>query len=184
MLYIKRVVILLIILTVSLFLWMDQQQKRMNLGSVATIPQPGYTAPNFQLNKISYPMETITLSDLTLTEKNGVILYFWTSWCPFCSASMEALQHSFQTYGDEIHFVGINVTKQDSISEATKFLEKHQIHFENVMDIEGTVSGSYYVPPIPATIFINSEGIITHRKVGAITVIEIEQSIAQMKRGN
>ena len=184
MINLKRVLFLLVILSVGLFLWMDQEQNKMRDGAAtrAALPQVGHPAPDFILPDMT-EAEEIGLAEI-IQEGQGAIVYFWTSWCPFCAASMKALEEAHKDYGENIHFLGINVTSQDSVSAAEKFTDKHGITFRNLMDVEGSVSKAYYVPPVPTALFINSEGIIIHRKVGALTTQELERTIKQFGGSN
>ncbi|MBU9712265.1 TlpA family protein disulfide reductase [Evansella tamaricis] len=187
MIHMKRTMIILLILSVGIFIWMDQEQRKLyqygnSKVETASLPQVGFQAPDFSLHTLSNGTEK-QLSNI-IHEKEGTILYFWTTWCPFCAASMEALETGNEKYGGNITFIGINVTNQDTKAAAESFVADHGISFENMMDSNGVVSNTYFVPPVPTTIFINQEGIITYRKVGGITVRDIEQGIQQLERSN
>ncbi|MDG5789056.1 TlpA disulfide reductase family protein [Evansella sp. AB-P1] len=184
MIILKRILFISIMITVGIFLWMEQQQKQFDQGyyGVATLPQPGYRAPDFSLASLTNEEKKMHLSRNDENSK-GTIVYFWTSWCPFCAASMKSLEEAYVHYGNDIRFIGINVTKQDSISNATAFIEENNIHFPIVLDEEGIVSANYYVPPIPATFLIDSDGYILNRKVGAITSFEVSKWIQQLEGG-
>ncbi|MDQ0253605.1 peroxiredoxin [Evansella vedderi] len=184
---VKRTISILLIITIVFFLWMGQEQRRfMEYGNVEMhgLPHIGHLAPDFTLDNLLTPHETIQLSSTINNSQQGTVIYFWTSWCPFCASSMEALQRAHATYENEITFLGVNVTSQDSKEAAEQFIKDHDIEFLNVSDVNGRVSSAYFVPPVPATLFIDKEGFIVHRKVGALTYQEITQTISQLGRGS
>lgn len=179
---VKRAVFAMFLLTVIVFLWMGQEQRRLtdSLEVSVGLPHVGHLAPDFQLQNL-YADEEIQLSTV-YEQHGGVVVYFWTSWCPFCASSMEALQRAYESYGEDVAFLGVNVTSQDTLSAAQQFLKDYQIGFINGKDETGKVAASYFVPPVPATLFISREGSILHRKVGGLTYHEIEQGIRQLER--
>ncbi|MCD8510155.1 MAG: TlpA family protein disulfide reductase [Bacillus sp. (in: Bacteria)] len=182
MIMMKRSILVLFVLTILVFLWMGQEQRRYTEGQGERpgLPHVGHVAPDFTLKHL-FTEEEIHLSSL-YGQGDGVVLYFWTSWCPFCASSMESLQRAYGEYGEEIVFLGVNVTNQDTIGAAQQFINDHQIDFSNVKDVTGEVSASYFVPPVPTTLFLAGDGSIVHRKVGGLTYQEIEQGVRLVER--
>ncbi|ADH99348.1 alkyl hydroperoxide reductase/ Thiol specific antioxidant/ Mal allergen [[Bacillus] selenitireducens MLS10] len=112
-----------------------------------------------------------------------VVIYFWTSWCPYCQASSQAMEEAHNKYGEDVTFIGVNATASDREQDAVSFIDEHSLSFVNVRDEGGGIAGSYYVPPVPTTVFVDGEGIITHRKTGGITANEIENHVRLLKEG-
>lgn len=184
--FLKRTISMVLLVTIVFFLWMGQEQRRfIDSGAVemASLPHVGHLAPDFTLETLKSPKEAIQLSALN-ESATGTIIYFWTSWCPFCASSMEALQLAYSEHGEDINFLGVNVTNQDTVPAAERFIEEHGVEFLNVSDSTGRVASNYFVPPVPATLFIDDQGYIVHRKVGGLTRQELEQGIRQIGRGS
>ncbi|MBU9722635.1 MULTISPECIES: TlpA family protein disulfide reductase [Bacillaceae] len=191
----KRLLLFILFLNIGLFIWMDLEQRKFEVNytqETASMPQVGFQAPNFSLIELGREEESETTDstdsavyvDLPtiLSEKEGAVIYFWTSWCPFCEASVRALEEGHLIYGDELAFVGINVTSQDSLRAAQTFVKEHNVSFQMIADETGIVASTYHVPPVPATFFINQDGVIAHRKVGGLTTREVELGISVLKR--
>jgi len=174
MIQVKRVMFVVMILSVGIFLWLAQEQQNFERGTMGSIAhaQPGHQAPNFQADTFSN--EPFQLSEV---DKSGTVLYFWTSWCPYCQASSEAMESAYQTYGSDVNIIGVNASQHDRMSEAEDFIERNKVHFTNVIDEDGSISGAYFVPPVPTTVFIDEKGVMTYRKTGAISTAELEAQI-------
>lgn len=181
MLVVKRVVFGLMAVSAVLFLWMGQEQQLFEEGREGPLSyaQPGHDAPDFEAQ--TFDDQSFALAEAK--GEKGVVLYFWTSWCPYCQASSEAIEKAHQEYGDGVALIGINASHQDRLSEAEQFISRNSLTFTNIIDENGSVSERYYVPPVPATVFINKDGVITYRKTGALTYAELEREIQALRQG-
>ncbi|AOM83091.1 TlpA family protein disulfide reductase [Salisediminibacterium beveridgei] len=180
MIHLKRVMFIMMAIAAVFFLWLGNEQNRFESGNytAAVYPQPGHIAPVFQA-------ETFTGDTFSYSDNEGVpaVIYFWTSWCPYCKASSEAMEEAHQAFGEEVQFIGVNATASDQEADAQSFIEEHSLTFVNVLDDGGGIAGSYYVPPVPTTVFINADGVIEHRKTGGITANEIRTQVRLLQEG-
>ncbi len=118
---------------------------------------PDFTLPRFDGGELR-------LSDL---RGNAVFLNFWASWCPPCRAEARTLEAAWQKYRDQdVVFVGVNI--QDEEPAARAFLEEFGITYPNVVDRGHRVAIDYGIWGIPETFFIDREGRITYKHVGAL----------------
>jgi len=104
-----------------------------------------------------------------LSEFRGtpVVINFWASWCSPCREEAVSLQRAWQSYqGEGVLFVGINI--QDSEDSANAHMNEFSITYPNGSDLDGTITVDYGVIGIPVTFFVNDEGIIKGRWVGAL----------------
>ncbi len=107
---------------------------------------------------------TIRLEDL---RGKVVFLNFWASWCPPCRAEARTLEAAWQRYKDrEVVFLGIDI--QDTEQDARAFLKEFGITYLNARDASGEVAIEYGVWGIPETFFIDRDGRITFKQVGAL----------------
>jgi len=120
-------------------------------------PAPLFTLPRFDGGELR-------LEDL---RGKVVFLNFWASWCPPCRAEARTLEAAWQKYKNEgVVFVGANI--QDRESDARAFLEEFGITYPNVIDRGNRVAIDYGVWGLPETFFIDREGRITYKHVGAL----------------
>jgi len=118
-------------------------------------------APDFELALFSG--KTIKLSDFR--GKKPVVLNFWASWCPPCREEAPALSKIAKDLGDRVEFIGVAVN--DSRENAEKFMEEFDITYENGLDISD-IGPAYKITGIPETFWIDKNGQIIDRWIGAI----------------
>jgi peroxiredoxin len=125
-------------------------------------PKEGFTAPDFTLDLLDG-------GKVTLSEMRGypVVLNLWASWCPPCRSEMPAIEKVFQRYQDAgLIVIGLNMTSQDSESDARAFVQELGLTFPIVLDRDGSVSARYQLLGLPSTFFIDQSGIIRSVIVG------------------
>lgn len=110
--------------------------------------------------------------DFTVTDREGnsvrlsdfvgkpVILNFWASWCGPCKSEMPDFDAAYAEYGDEIHFVMVNLTDgfRETTDTAQKFIDEQGYQFPIYFDTESSGAIAYSVTTIPATYFIDADG--------------------------
>lgn len=124
--------------------------------------------------RVGQPAEDFTLSlfgggTLTLSELEGtpVVLNFWASWCTPCREEARGLERAWTTYRSRgVTFIGLNL--QDLEQAALDYLSEFNVTYPNGPDISGTITVDYGVIGMPVTFFINRDGMIEQRWVGAI----------------
>ncbi len=122
---------------------------------------------------------TIRLEDL---RGKVVFLNFWASWCPPCRAEAKTLEAAWQQYKDqEVVFLGIDI--QDTDQDARAFLKEFGITYLNARDASGKVAIEYGVWGIPETFFIDPQGRITYKQVGALGRPIITAKLDEALRG-
>jgi cytochrome c biogenesis protein CcmG/thiol:disulfide interchange protein DsbE len=130
------------------------------------IPSPllGKPAASFQLR-------TFDGGEISVEGLRGrvVVVNFWASWCyPACYEEAPALERAWRAYRDRgVTLVGINI--QDREEPARKFLRDFGHTFPNAPDLSGKVAIDYGVYGVPETFFIDRQGRIRGKHVGAVT---------------
>lgn len=125
--------------------------------------------------RINRPAADFTLplfsgGNITLSSLKGkpVVLNFWASWCPPCREEAPTLEKVWRVYKDrDVTFIGVDI--QDREADARAYIEEFGITYPNGPDIGGKITIDYGVGGIPVTFFINRDGRIVSRWVGAIS---------------
>ena len=133
------------------------------------------------------PSFTLTLFDgraISLEDFRGKVLFlnFWASWCVPCRAEAKDLEAAWRKYKDrDVVFLGVSI--QDKEDDARRFLKEFGITYLNGHDSTGKIVIDYGVWGIPETFFIDRQGRITYKHVGALGVSVITAKLDQALLG-
>ena len=138
-------------------------------------PQVGNVAPDFQLPNLDY--EPISLNEL---RGKPVVLNFWATWCPACIDEMPYLQEIHEEYSDEgLMLLAIDVG--ESPSQVEKFMQSNNLSLPVLLDTSGVVAQKYSILNIPTTFFIDGDGVIQEKRIGAfINAAQIEEQLSKI----
>lgn len=121
---------------------------------------------------------SITLSDL---RGKPVVINFWASWCPPCREEAPVLEEVWRRYQDRgVTFIGVDI--QDTEADARAYIREFGITYPNGPDTGGRITIDYGVGGIPVTFFVNREGLIVSRWVGAISEAVLVNRIEDLLR--
>ena len=118
---------------------------------------------------------------VTLESLRGkpVIINFWATWCGYCVMEMPDLQAAYEEFGDQIHFMMINVTDgfQETESVARTFVAGRGFTFPVYYDLDLSAANAYGVGSMPVTYFIDAEGMAVAYGRGALDAASLRQGI-------
>ena len=130
-------------------------------GSEPSIATVGKAAPNFQLQNLDG--QSISLSEL---KGKPVLVNFWATWCGPCVSEMPYIQEIYGEWSGK-GLVVLTINIGDSSSEAEQFLQDHNLSLPVLLDTNKAVAQRYNIRGIPTTFFIDKDGIIQVKVIGA-----------------
>ena len=138
-------------------------------------PLVGKPAPDFTITRLG-GTEQITLSELRGTP---VILNFWASWCAACRDEAPVFKSAHQRYeieGRKLRVIGIAIqdTEEKAMGFAKRFGKKYFLGMDSP---EGDISLNYGLYGVPETFFIDVNGIINYKHIGAVTYEDMEKQV-------
>jgi len=130
---------------------------------------PDFTAQDWDGNEVS-------LSDF---KGKPVILNFWASWCGPCQSEMPEFDEAYQTYGQDIHFLMVNLTdgSRETVEGAKAFIEQAGYFFPVYFDTAYSGAMAYGVMSIPVTYFIDADGNAVAYGMGALDATTLQTGI-------
>lgn len=139
-----------------------------------TVLQIGQAAPDFEL-------ETLEGERVRLSELKGqpVVVNFWATWCTPCRKEMPDFQFVLDKYQDQgLHLYGINVGESEVA--VADFRDRVGVRFPILIDKDESVQTDYKILPLPATFFIDQEGIIRGVYQFQMSLPQIEDEVKRL----
>ncbi len=108
-----------------------------------------------------------------------VIVNFWASWCGPCKSEMPDFEEKFLEYGEEIHFLMVNLTdgSQETVDSAYSFVAGQGYTFPVYYDTALSGAVAYAVSAVPATYFIDENGALVAYGKGAMDAATLQKGI-------
>jgi peroxiredoxin len=106
-----------------------------------------------------------------------VLLFFWTTWCPYCLQKVKFLNEEYLTLEkNNIALLAINAGEARKL--VARLAGKAEIMYKVLLDERGSVSEDYRIGGVPTFILIDKEGKIRY-KGNSYPQSDIESVIAQ-----
>ncbi len=121
----------------------------------------GQAAPDFELQNLDG--QSISLNDL---KGKPVLINFWATRCRPCVSEMPYLQEIYNEWsGKGLMVLAINIG--ESSAKVKTFLQDNDLSLPVLLDTKLDVFRRYNIRWIPTTFFIDKDGIIQEKIIGA-----------------
>ena len=179
------------------------QPDRLEVQNPPATTAPATTAPTEPLQTdpavTTEPAQTtrpvITAPDFTVYDAEGnevhlsdyfgkpIVLNFWASWCGPCQMEMPDFQEKYLELGEEVAFLMINMTDggRETVQTASEFIASKGYTFPVFYDTMGMAAGVYGAYSLPTSYFINAQGHVIARAVGAIDGETLQRGIDMIR---
>jgi len=135
----------------------------------------GNLAPDFQLPNLDG--QTVSLSNL---QGKPVLINFWATWCSPCRGEMPYIQEIYEEWSDK-GLVVLTINIGESPSQVEKFMESQQLSLPVLLDTKQATAREYNIVGIPTTFFIDKDGIIQEKIIGAFqSKTQIEKRLSKI----
>ena len=147
---VKRIIGLVVLSTVLVSL--------PDIYASAIVPSAGkrsdqeVTAPDFQLETIQG--KTVSLKDY---KGQGVMLFFFATWCPWCRKKINSFIKDYEQYKRE-NMAILVIDVGESQRKVESFATKEGVPFDILLDINMKTAEAYDVVGVPTFILVSGEG--------------------------
>ena len=122
------------------------------------------------------PVEEFSQAQLDRYIGKTVVLNFWAIWCAPCRSEMPALEASYNEYRDQ-GLVVIAVNVSESSDTVLEFAQSRSLTFPMFWDRDQQWMRAFEVRSLPTTFFIDHNGTIVSRHIGAMTANYIKDRV-------
>ena len=148
------------------------ERRYFKLAEQARLPYPGLTVPAFDAATLAGDSVRIGES----REGSAQILFFFTSTCPHCKATLPAWNRIASEAGrqGEVAIYGIQL---DSAQSGLEYAEAHGLGFPLVTLPDPRIRQWYRVRLVPTTVVLDRTGLVIYARGGEITAQETIDSV-------
>lgn len=101
-------------------------------------------------------------SSLSSLKGKSVVLFFWTTWCPFCRKELKELNGMYADLKkDGIELLAIDTG--EPLDKVDKFVKSYNLAFRVFLDKDMAVAESYEILGVPTYILIDKKGYIVFK---------------------
>ena len=151
-----------------------------NLATGETVPE-GTQAPVNENLAPDFTVYDLEGNAHKLSDFRGkpVIVNFWASWCGPCKSEMPDFQAKFEEYGEDIRFLMVNLTdgSQETVNSAQGYIDNQGYTFPVYFDTDYSAAIAYGVSAIPATYFIDEQGVMVAYGKSAMSAEVLQRGI-------
>lgn len=141
--YLKPLLIFMLISFLSIACMQAQEQDTQGLN----------LAPDFKL--LDLGQNAHTLSDYK--NKQPVILFFWTTWCPFCRKELKLLKQMYpELVNNGLEVLAINIG--EPAYKVANFVTSYQLNYKVLLDKDTNVTYSFDVLGVPTYVLVGKKG--------------------------
>ncbi|WP_186430090.1 redoxin domain-containing protein [Clostridium sp. BSD9I1] len=131
---------------------------------------------------MDFKLKDLTGKEVSLSDYKGkkVFLNFWATWCPPCKAEMPEMEMLYQeTKNSDLVILAVNLDEEKDTVQ--KFINSNKYNFPVLLDTGNIVASQYEVVSIPTSFFIDKEGNIVDKHIGAMTIEDMKDYINNIK---
>lgn len=126
----------------------------LTLVASAALAKAPLVAPDFTLQDTH--QDEITLSSYKKDNK-PVLLFFWTTWCPFCQKELPVLKDMYSgLVKDGVEVLSINIGEDPN--KVIDFVKPYRLPFRVLLDKDTTASNAYKLVGVPSYVLVGKNG--------------------------
>ncbi len=98
--------------------------------------------------------------------RKPVLIEFWATWCSNCEALLPRFREARKKHGDQVEFIAVNVTVNQTPERVRRYLAEHDVPFRVLYDDKGTSTRAYQAPATSYVVIVDRSGRVAYTGVG------------------
>jgi thiol-disulfide isomerase/thioredoxin len=98
------------------------------------------------------------IASFAQSSKKPLLLFFWTSWCPYCMKEIRTINQRKQALGDSVELFAVNAGESKSLVE--RVARNYKLEMRVFADEYGQVTGAYGIVGVPAFVLFDQQGAV------------------------
>ncbi len=161
--FIRRAFLCAIAAPLALVVAPSRQPLAAQEGSVSAGIAVGTKAPGAMVETLDG--RAIDLASYVAQGK-PVVLEFWATWCPLCRKLEPAMQAARTKYADQVLFVSVGVSANQSPERQRAHVEANGMGGEFVFDRHDAATKAFAVPHTSYVVVLDARGVVVYTGVG------------------
>ncbi|WP_350455162.1 TlpA family protein disulfide reductase [Slackia heliotrinireducens] len=123
--------------------------------------------------------ELVSLSDM---KGKPVVIGYWATWCPYCVDEAPAIQALYETYGENVNFMMIDLVdgEQETVESGSAWIEEQGYTYPVYYDLTGDAAYAGSVYYLPTTFILDAEGKVVVYSESAVSFAEVSDVLASL----
>jgi thiol-disulfide isomerase/thioredoxin len=133
------------------------------------------TLPALTLRPLDGDGASLEVGDVT----GPAVVNLWATWCAPCRKELPAFQEVSEDRPD-VRFIGVDIA--EDAAKARDYLDELGVTFEQYLDDRGELTDALGTAALPVTLVIGTDGAVTSRHVGPMTVDDLGRALDDVTR--
>lgn len=137
----------------------------------------------FKTKAIDFKLKDLDGKEFSLSELKGkkVFLNFWATWCPPCRGEMPEIEKLYQETKDS-DLVIVTIDLGEPLDTVKSFINNNKYNFKVLLDSDQSVSSKYGISSLPTSYFIDVNGNIVAKNLGAMNLEQMKEYIKMLDK--
>ena len=99
-------------------------------------------------------------------ENKPVLLYFWASWCPYCSRDFDVVKNIYPKYADKVTFLAIDLDLNEDKKLIQRYKERKELQDIDFAEGKANVLSDYAIKYTTTKYAVGKDGLILYKGSG------------------
>lgn len=142
----------------------------------------GVSKETLKIQANDFKLQDLSGKEVSLSDFKGkkVYLNFWATWCPPCKGEIPDIEKLYnETKNSDLVILAVDIGEDRDTVQS--FLKSNNYNFNVLLDMDQSTASKYSISGIPTSYFINKDGTISAKRVGAMSLSEMKSYISSIK---